>query len=103
MSDADIVTNMVSPTTGPLPMGELLLEDYRFANREFFLNCLDYLVSKNEIFQSRNKDFKLRLLDKKKVQDQKPLWQFINIGLPILLIGLFGFFYQRIRIKKYAL
>jgi gliding-associated putative ABC transporter substrate-binding component GldG len=94
MSDADIVTNEVSTTTGPLPMGELPYENYRFANREFFLNCVDYLTSTSGIFESRNKDFTLRLLDKKKVADQKINWQLINIVIPITLIILFGFIYQ---------
>ncbi len=94
MSDADIVTNEVSETTGPLPMGELPYENYRFANREFFLNCIDYLTSTSNIFESRNKDFTLRLLDKKKVADQKTTWQFINIVIPIAVIILFGLVYQ---------
>jgi gliding-associated putative ABC transporter substrate-binding component GldG len=94
MSDADIITNEVSTTTGPLPMGELPYENYRFANREFFLNCVDYLTSTSGIFESRNKDFTLRLLDKKKVADQKINWQLINIVIPIVLIILFGFIYQ---------
>lgn len=94
MSDADIVTNEVSETSGPLPMGELPYENYRFANREFFLNCIDYLTSTSNIFESRNKDFTLRLLDKKKVADQKSTWQFINIIIPIAIIILFGLVYQ---------
>ena len=94
MSDADIVTNEVSETTGPLQMGELPYENYRFANREFILNCIDYLTSTSNIFESRNKDFTLRLLDKKKVADQKSTWQFINIVIPIAIIILFGLIYQ---------
>jgi gliding-associated putative ABC transporter substrate-binding component GldG len=94
MSDADIVTNEVSETTGALPMGELPYENYRFANREFFLNCIDYLTSTSGIFESRNKDFTLRLLDKKKVADQKLNWQLINIVIPIAIIILFGLIYQ---------
>jgi ABC-2 type transport system permease protein len=94
MSDADIVTNEVSETSGPLPMGELPYENYRFANREFFLNCVDYLTGTSGIFESRNKDFTLRLLDKKKVNDQKLTWQLINIVVPIAVIILFGLIYQ---------
>lgn len=94
MSDADIVTNAVSETTRPLPMGELPYENYRFANREFFLNCVDYLTSTSGIFESRNKDFTLRLLDKKKVADEKLNWQLINIVAPIAVVILFGFIYQ---------
>lgn len=102
MSDADIVTNEVSETTGPLPMGELPYENYRFANREFFLNCIDYLTSTSNIFESRNKDFTLRLLDKKKVADQKSTWQFINIVIPIAIIILFGLIYQWRRKKVFS-
>ena len=102
MADADIVTNSVSNTTGPLPMGELPLENYRFANREFFMNCVDYMVSNNGLFKSRNKDFVLRILDKKKVEDNKSFWQFINIGLPVLLIILFGFIFMWLRGNKYG-
>jgi ABC-type uncharacterized transport system involved in gliding motility auxiliary subunit len=94
MSDADIVTNEVSNTSGPLSMGELPYENYRFANREFFLNCVDYLTSNSGIFESRNKDFTLRLLDKKKVADQKLNWQLINICIPIAIIIFFGLIFQ---------
>jgi len=102
MSDADIVTNFVSATTGPLSMGEIPYENYRFANREFFLNCIDYLVSNNGIFQARNKDFTLRLLDKKKTEDQRTTWQMINIVVPIVVILLFGAVYAWLRKKKYS-
>ena len=83
-------------------MGELPLENYRFANREFFLNSLDYLVNTGGIFALRNKDFTLRLLDKKKVEEQKTTWQFINIAAPLLLIILFGLVYQWNRKRKFA-
>ena len=101
ISDADIVTNAISQTTGPLPMGMVLFENYRFANREFFLNSVDYLVSTSHLFESRNKDFILRLLDKAKVEEQRTTWQFINIGLPVLLIILTGVLFQWLRKKKY--
>ncbi len=102
VSDADMVTNAVSATNGPLLMGELPFENYRFANREFLLNSVDFLVSSNGIFEARNKDFVLRLLDKKKVAEQRTLWQMINIALPIALIVAFGFVFQYARKEKYA-
>jgi ABC-2 type transport system permease protein len=101
VADADIVTNVVSNTTGPLPMGELPFENYRFANREFFLNAVDYLVSRNPLYESRNKDFVLRLLDKTRVAEQRTRWQLINIGVPVLLVILLGAIFQRQRQKNY--
>lgn len=103
ISDADIVTNAVSNTTGPLPMGQVPFEEYRFANREFFLNCVDYLVSNNGLFQARNKDFTLRVLDKRKVAEQRTTWQLVNIALPIVVILLFGAVYQWRRKQQYSL
>lgn len=101
VSDGDIVTNAVSQTAGPLAMGLLPLENYRFANREFFLNSIDYLVNRNNLFESRNKDFVLRLLDKTKVEEQKIRWQFLNIALPLALVILAGIFFQWQRRRKY--
>lgn len=102
VSDADIVTNAVSNTTGPLPMGELPFEGYRFANREFFLNSIDYLVSDNGLFESRNKTIVLRLLDKEKLAGQQSTWQFLNIAAPLLLLVLAWAILQYRRKKKYA-
>lgn len=102
ISDADIVTNVVTQTQGALPMGMQQYENYQFANREFFLNCMDYLVGDIGILETRNKDFTLRLLDKNKVNEQKTIWQLINIIVPILLVILTGAFIQWQRKKKYA-
>lgn len=102
VSDADIVTNAISNTTGPMPMGELPFEGYRFANREFFLNCVDYLVSNNGLFESRNKSIVLRVLDKEKIDTQKNTWQWINIVAPLLLLTIMGAIFQWNRKKKYG-
>ena len=101
VSDADIVTNAVTKTTGPLPMGELPFESFQFANKTFLLNAIDYLVNDNGLFESRNKVVVLRLLDKQKVADQKKIWQFVTIAGPIVLLLLIGFFVSSWRKKKY--
>ena len=103
IADADIFTNDLSQTTGPVPMGMLLQENYRFANREFLLNSVDYLVSTNNLFESRNKDFVLRLLDKKKLAEQRVQWQIINIGLPIFLVIILGSIFQWVRKRKFGI
>jgi len=107
VADGDIVLNEVSPKDGPLPMGLNFYTvntqyEYQFANRDFLLNCLEYLVNKPGIIETRNKDIVLRLLDNKKISEQKTTWQLINIALPVLLIILVGFIYQQIRKRKYA-
>ncbi len=102
VSDGDIVTNVISESKGALPMGMQQYENYQFANREFFINAVDYMVNPNGVLESRNKDFTLRLLDKQKILTQKTLWQMINIVLPILLLAFFGFLYQLKRKRDFA-
>lgn len=102
VSDADIVTNAISNTTGPLPMGMIPMENYRFANREFFLNSIDYLSSDKQLFESRNKTVVLRLLDKQKVKEQKMLWQLLNTAVPVTFVLLTGAVFQWWRRRKYA-
>jgi len=101
-SDADIVTNVITQSNGPLPMGTQQFENYQFANKEFLLNCLDYLVGNRGIIETRNKEFTLRLLDKAKVKDNKTFWQFINIVVPIVIILLLGIILQWYRKKTYT-
>lgn len=106
VADGDIVLNNVS-SKGPLPMGMNLFTvgsqyEYQFANRDFVLNCLEYLTSKSSIIQTRNKEIVLRLLDVKKVEAEKTKWQLINIVLPLLLLIIFGVIYQQVRRYYFA-
>jgi gliding-associated putative ABC transporter substrate-binding component GldG len=102
VSDADIVTNAVTKTTGPLPMGELPFEAFQFANKTFLLNAIDYLVNDNGLFESRNKVVVLRLLDKQKVVDQEKIWQLITTVGPVVLLLLIGLLVSFWRKKKYV-
>lgn len=121
VADGDIVFNDFIPPAEPnapptpLPMGwnKYTYSAYQnqseygkffipVANREFLLNCVEYLVSDAAISQTRNKDIVLRLLDSKKVREQRSTWQIINIVLPILLIILTSFIYLQVRKRKYA-
>ena len=102
VADADIVLNQVSETIGPLPMGTNKYTKFQYANKDFFLNCTEYLANKNNILDARAKDYSLRLLDVKKIIAQRLMWQLINILLPILLICLFGISYQWWRKRKYT-
>lgn len=114
VADGDMVLNDVLPNQGPIPMGfnkytyaEYLnqTENGKYflptANRDFLLNCVEYLVNNPAISETRNKDIVLRLLDSKKVEAQKSTWQMINIALPVLIVILFGWLYQQVRKRKY--
>jgi gliding-associated putative ABC transporter substrate-binding component GldG len=102
ISDGDLVTNVVTQTDGPLQMGIQQFENYQFANKEFFINCMDFLVGNATIIEIRKKDFTLRLLDKTKVKDEKNIWQLFNTMIPITSILILGFIVYWIRKKNYT-
>jgi gliding-associated putative ABC transporter substrate-binding component GldG len=108
IADGDIVLNDYSAQQQQvLPMGlnKFTLGtnyEYQFANRDFIMNCLEYLVNDAGIMETRNKDFVLRVLDSKKVSEQKNLYQIINIAVPILVIIFCGFIYRQARKRKYS-
>lgn len=107
VADGDIVLNGFSTRTGPIPMGKNLFtleSQYELptANRDFLLNCLEYLTGSSALIQTRNKEVVLRLLDMPQVARERTQWQLINIALPILLVLLAGWIYQQLRKRRYA-
>lgn len=114
-ADGNLLLNEVDRQEGPLPMGwnSAAYAEYKnqtengkyfipFANRNFLTNCLEYFTNKPGIVETGNKEIVLRLLDATTVKEQKTTWQFINIGLPVLLVILAGLIYQAVRRRKYA-
>ncbi len=104
ISDGDIALNLVTQKEGPLSMGmpEAFPDfRYKYANSEFIMNCIEYLVDNSGILETRSKDLTLRLLDKEKLDTDKTRWQIINITVPLLLVSFTGVLYQFLRKRKY--
>ncbi len=99
-ADADIFMNDVTER-GPMPLGYNRDNNYPFANQDFIDNSLEYLLNPSGILETRAKDYTLRLLDPAKVDTDRSFWQFINIGLPLLLVVLGGWAYQYMRKRRY--
>jgi ABC-2 type transport system permease protein len=102
VSDADIVANVVTQNEGPLQMGTNQFTKTQYANKDFIINCIEYLTNPSGILSTRSKNFVLRLLDPAKIENEKTKWQLINVGVPVVLILAFAFVYQALRNKKYA-
>jgi gliding-associated putative ABC transporter substrate-binding component GldG len=106
VSDGDMVLNRELQSQ-PLPMGinPYTVEakgQYMVANRDFLQNSLDYLINNSGLSEAKSKDYILRLLDSRKVKEERTMWQIINIVLPILLVFIFGFIYQFWRKRRYS-
>jgi ABC-2 type transport system permease protein len=103
VSDADVIFNAFSQKNGPMQMGvNEFNPQYVFANKEFFLNSMEYLTSKTPIMDTRNKELTLRLLDTEKVKKDKAKWQMIAFIVPIGAILLFAMVFQFIRQRRYT-
>jgi gliding-associated putative ABC transporter substrate-binding component GldG len=106
VSDGDIAKNALDPKNRrrptPLPLGVNPFDGYQYANKDFLMNCLEYLIDSKGIIAARNKQIKLRPLDQERAYDEKLKWQFINLFLPLLFLLAFGLGYWFIRRARFA-
>lgn len=105
IADAGMIANKVNYSKNPPAIEELgydRVSKQVFGNKEFLLNAIFYLNDDAGIMALRNRTLKLRLLDKVKLREQKAFWQWLNVGLPLMLVTGFGFIYYFIRKSRYA-
>jgi len=103
IADGDVAKNHVNNRTGEyLALGFDRFTRQEFGNRDFMLNVVGYLCDDSGLMSVRSKKLKIRLLDKKRVANNKFNWQLINTVLPIGLILLFGIAHYYDRKKKFT-
>ncbi len=102
VSDGDIVRNLIDPRNQTAqPLGYNPYEQYVFDNKNFILNCIDYLIGDGSIVEARTKKLKLRLMNMPKVEQEKAYWQVFNLAGPLILLFVFGGLYNYARARKY--
>lgn len=102
IADGDLVLNPVSEQEGPLSMGMNSYTRQSFANRDFISNILFYMTGGADVIAARSKIFRLRLIDKDKIENEKTFWQALNLSLPLFLLVCFYLFNSFYRKRKYA-
>jgi ABC-2 type transport system permease protein len=105
IADADIIRNEVRRAgldVTPLPLGQDKYTGQMFGNRDFLINCLNYLVDDHGIMGLRSRELKLRLLNKSMIKSQKTEWQLINVIGPVVLVVFAGLIYNYLRNRKYT-
>lgn len=108
IGDGDLIRNQVSSDGKVYPLGydkfasKQFSAPVEFANKKFFLNCVDYLCDDNNLIEVRSKEVILRLLDKGKIKKDKLFWQSLNMILPIFMIMIFGLLNAFYRRKRWA-
>jgi ABC-2 type transport system permease protein len=103
VGDGDLALNGIDPNTkGPTPLGFDPFAKHTFANRDFILNAFHYLLDDQKALLARNKNIRLRPLDKVKVQEERSYYQFTNVLVPVafgILISLLVILYRK---RKYG-
>ncbi len=103
VADGDIARNPVNPRTEEVaPLGYNEYERYQFANKDFLLNAIEYLLDDQGVIAARSKEIRLRLLDTVQAKAERGKWQLINIVLPLFFLIFFGLGYRWARRWRYG-
>jgi len=103
VSDGDVLRNPVNRASGQFnTLGFNTYEKYKFANKDFMVNSIEYVLDPYGVIEARNKDVKLRLLDVVKAKKEKTKWQLINIVVPLIALVIFGIIFQFRRSRRYG-
>jgi ABC-2 type transport system permease protein len=91
IADGDIARNQVQKSTGKVfPLGYDRYTNQTYGNKNFLLNCMNYLLDGDQLLTLRNREIRLRLLDRTRLEEERTYWQTINTAVPLGMILLYG-------------
>ena len=102
ISDGNIIQNQLDKDNQPLELGYDKWTNNLYANKEFLLNCVNYLLDDNGLINIRSKEVDLPILDNEKVYANYTFSQIITVGAPILILLVFGVLFTFLRKRKYS-
>jgi ABC-2 type transport system permease protein len=104
VSDGDVAANYVRDAANKqtAPLGFNRFEKATYANKDFIINAVEYLIEPNGVIEARAKEVKLRLLDTVRAKDEQTFWRGLNLVLPLLFLGVFGWLFNWLRRRRYA-
>ncbi|NBU81739.1 MAG: gliding motility-associated ABC transporter substrate-binding protein GldG [Flavobacteriaceae bacterium] len=102
ISDGDVVRNQLDKNFQPLELGYDKWTNNLYANKEFMMNCVNYLLDDNGLINIRSKEVNLPILDKEKVYASYTQSQVITVAVPIVILLLFGVAFTFLRKRKYS-
>ena len=102
ISDGDLIKNQLDKNFQPVELGFDQKSGNLYDNKDFLINCVNYLLDDSGLINIRSKDLDLPLLDKEKVYENYTQTQILTIGLPIIILGIFGIVFTFLRKRKYS-
>lgn len=102
IADGDIAKNQFDRNGEPLELGyDKWTEEY-YENKDFLMNCVNYLLDDNGLINIRSKDVSLPMLNTQKVYDNYTSAKIITVGVPLVVLGLFGVLFTWLRKRRYS-
>ncbi len=103
VSSGNMLLNAVHPQSKKpiLPLGHDPFLKKTFAQGDFILNALAYMLKELPVIQVKNKKIHLRMLDPIQVEQQKFFWQMTNLFFPVLLLIILGIVWYSVYIRRY--
>jgi ABC-2 type transport system permease protein len=105
ISDGDIIKNRVRGVGNNRQIEALGYDRYSmktYGNRDFLLNCVDYLCDNESWMELRSRQVKLRMLNKSKIRSERLFWQIFNVAVPLVVLLVFGLGWFLFRKHKYT-
>ncbi|MBL0316662.1 MAG: gliding motility-associated ABC transporter substrate-binding protein GldG [Flavobacteriales bacterium] len=106
IADGDIAYNDVDwRGEKPLPLALGYDPQFRrvlYDNKEFLMNCMNYLLDDQALISVRSRSIELRKLDMAKVNENKTSIKISNTALPVIIIMIAGMIQFVVRRKKWT-
>ena len=100
VADGDIIINSIK-NGQVVPLGFDMYTNQMFGNKEFLVNCINYLCGDKDLIPLRSREVIVRKLDMAKIDRTKAQWQLFNLIVPVLIIAILGGCIILIRRKSY--
>jgi gliding-associated putative ABC transporter substrate-binding component GldG len=102
ISDGDVIKNQLDKDGREVELGLDQRTGILYANKDFMMNCVNYLLDDNGLINIRSKEVNLPILDKEKVYTSYTQSQVITVAVPIIILLLFGVAFTFLRKRKYS-
>ncbi len=85
-----------------LPLGYDKYTRQMYGNKEFLVNCVNYLCGDVDLIPLRSREVIMRKLDTAKIERERTFWQVINVVVPVVIILVVGLILTIFRKRKYS-
>ena len=105
IADGDMIRNEVQISgerINPLPLDQDRYTKQFYGNKDFIINCINYLIDDSELMELRSRELKLRLLDRSRTLKHRLSIQLINTLLPVFILLLSGFIIRIFRRNRFS-